>query len=41
MNSIASVGNYLIDNAEEIAVEIVENVLKKIHADIPDWELAN
>ncbi|WP_257985656.1 MULTISPECIES: hypothetical protein [Bacillus] len=41
MNSIASVGNYLIVNAEEIAVEIVEYVLEKIHADIPDWELAN
>jgi rsbT co-antagonist protein RsbR len=38
MTSIANVASYLINNAESLAVEIVEGVLHIMNLEIPKWE---
>jgi rsbT co-antagonist protein RsbR len=38
MTSIAKVAGYLINNAESLAVEIVEDVLRIMNLEIPKWE---
>ncbi|WP_191562199.1 STAS domain-containing protein [Metabacillus idriensis] len=38
MTTILNVSKHLIENAESLAVDVVENVLHSIKAEIPEWE---
>ena len=38
MNPIIQTANHLTNNAENLAVEVVETVIRKAQLDIPDWE---
>ncbi|RFU70681.1 STAS domain-containing protein [Peribacillus saganii] len=41
MNSILKVANYFSNNAQSLAMEIVDSVLLKLNLDIPEWERKN